>query len=97
MNPITGLLVALSALTAVVVGGWSRMLPSSKESPGFPNLLQIGVGAFTDFFDTLWIGWYATSTAFFWFCQLVYGCIISHTFVFVHALPAVFLSFLSTS
>ena len=97
MNPITGLLVALSALTAVFVGGWSRMLPSSKERPGFPNLLQIGVGAFTNFFDTLGIGSYATSTTLFRFFQLVDDRIIPGTLNVGHALPTVVQTFIYTS
>src|SRR5881397_639619 len=97
MNPITGLLVALSALTAVFVGGWSRMLPSSKERPGFPNLLQIGVGAFTNFFDTLGIGSYATSTTLFRFFQLVDDSIIPGTLNVGHALPTVVQTFIYTS
>ncbi len=97
MNPITGLLVALSALTAVFVGGWSRMLPSSKERPGLPNLLQIGVGAFTNFFDTLGIGSYATSTTLFRFFQLVDDRIIPGTLNVGHALPTVVQTFIYTS
>src|SRR5438874_1999849 len=97
MNPITGLLAALSALTAVFVAGWSRMLPSSKERPGFPNLLQIGVGAFTNFFDTLGIGSYATSTTLFRFFQLVDDRIIPGTLNVGHALPTVVQTFIYTS
>jgi len=89
--------VALSALTAVFVGGWSRMLPSSKERPGFPNLLQIGVGAFTNFFDTLGIGSYATSTTLFRFFQLVDDRIIPGTLNVGHALPTVVQTFIYTS
>ena len=97
MNPITGLKVALIALTAVFVGGWSWMLPSSKERPGFPNLLQIGVGAFTNFFDTLGIGSYATSTTLFRFFQLVDDRIIPGTLNVGHALPTVVQTFIYTS
>src|SRR5437667_3240853 len=97
MNPITGLLVALSALTAVFVGGWSRMLPSSKERPGFPNLFQIGVGAFTNFFDTLGNGSYATSTTLFRFFQLVDDRIIPGTLNVGHGLPTVVQTFIYTS
>src|SRR6266566_3089646 len=96
MNPITGLKVALIALTAVFVGGWSWMLPSSKERPGFPNLLQIGVGAFTNFFDTLGIGSYATSTTLFRFFQLVDDRIIPGTLNVGHALPTVVQTFIYT-
>src|SRR2546427_10116183 len=97
MNSITGFVVALSALTAVFVGGWSQMLPSSKDMPGFPNLLQIGVGAFTHFFDTLGIGSYATSTTLFRFFQLVDDRITPGTLNVGHALPTVVQTFIYTS
>src|SRR2546422_3484254 len=97
MNPITGLLVALSALTAVFVGGWSRMLPSSKERPGFPNSLQIGVGAFTNFFDTLGIGSYATTTTLFRFFKIVDDRVIPGTLNVGHTLPTVVQTFIYTS
>src|SRR2546422_4777860 len=96
MNPITGLLVALSALTAVFVGGWSRMLPSSKERPGFPNSLQIGVGAFTNFFDTLGIGSYATTTTLFRFFKIVDVRVIPGTLNVGHSLPTVVQTFIYT-
>src|SRR5881409_117214 len=97
MNPITGLLAALSALTAVFVAGWSRMLVSSKERPGFPNSLQIGVGAFTNFFDTLGIGSYATTTTLFRFFKIVDDRVIPGTLNVGHALPTVVQTFIYTS
>src|SRR5438874_11193314 len=97
MNPITGLLAALSALTAVFVAGWSRMLASSKERAGFPNPLQIGVGAFTNFFDTLGIGSYATTTTLFRFFDIVDDRIIPGTLNVGHALPTVVQTFIYTS
>src|SRR5881409_1824504 len=97
MNPITGLLAALSALTAVFVAGWSRMLVSSKERPGFPNSLQIGVGAFTNFFDTLGIGSYATTTTLFRFFKIVDDRVIPGTLNVGHSLPTVVQTFIYTS
>jgi len=97
MNPITGLLAALSALTAVFVAGWSRMLASSKERPGFPNPLQIGVGAFTNFFDTLGIGSYATTTTLFRFFDIVDDRVIPGTLNVGHTLPTVVQTFIYTS
>src|SRR5438309_8429139 len=97
MNPITGLLAALSALTAVFVAGWSRMLASSKERPGFPNPLQIGVGAFTNFFDTLGIGSYATTTTIFRFFGMVDDRVIPGTLNVGHTLPTVVQTFIYTT
>src|SRR5437867_8945287 len=97
MNPITGLLAALSALTAVFVAGWSRMLAFSKERPSFPNSLQIGVGAFTNFFDTLGIGSYATTTTLFRFFKIVDDRVIPGTLNVGHTLPTVVQTFIYTS
>jgi uncharacterized membrane protein YfcA len=97
MNPIMGLLAALSALTAVFVAGWSRMLASSKERPGFPKSLQIGVGAFTNFFDTLGIGSYATTTTLFRFFKIVDDRVIPGTLNVGHTLPTVVQTFIYTS
>src|SRR3989442_9071805 len=97
MNPITGLLAALSALTAVFVAGWSRMLVSSKERPSFPNSLQVGVGAFTNFFDTLGIGSYATTTTLFRFFKIVDDLVIPCTLNVGHTLPIVVQTFIYTT
>ena len=58
MNPISGLLWALGALTGIYVIGWSRIA-------GGPSLLQLAIGAVTNFFDTLGIGSFATTTTAF--------------------------------
>src|SRR5436189_144509 len=55
MNPITALLAALGAVTAVFLGGWGREIRRSGQRLGSPNALQTGVGAFTNFFDTMGI------------------------------------------
>src|SRR3989475_2182853 len=96
MNPITGLLAALSAVTAVFIAGWTRMMTSSKERPGFPNPLQIGVGAFTNFFDTLGIGSYATTTTLFRFFGMVDDRVIPGTLNVGHTLPTVVQTFIYT-
>ena len=71
MNPITGLLAALAGVTAVFVGGWMRSLAALKTKVRFPSALQVFIGAFTDFFDALGIGSYATTTALFRFFKVV--------------------------
>ena len=57
MNPITGLLIALGALTLAYIGGWGRAIaqvrrentvpPTPATDAGFPSGTQIGVGALT--------------------------------------------------
>src|SRR5437016_12563940 len=97
MNPITGLLAALSAVTAAFIAGWTRMMTSSKERPGFPNPLQIGVGTFTNFFDTLGIGSYATTTSLFRFFRMVDDRVIPGTLNVGHTLPTVVQTFIYTT
>ena len=74
MNPITGLLSALGVLTVVYVGGWANAVRSARQAPGgdpaardfgAPNGFQILLGLFTNFFDALGIGSFATTTAVF--------------------------------
>ncbi len=97
MNPITALLTALGALTAVFLTGWRRIMASSKEPAGFPNSLQIGVGAFTNFFDTLGIGSYATTTTLFRFFNMVDDRVIPGTLNVGHTLPTVVQTFIYTA
>src|SRR5438105_3183036 len=97
MNPITGLLTALGALTAVFLTGWNRMMRASNERATFPNAGQIGVGAFTNFLDTLGIGSYATTTTLFRFFRMVDDRVIPGTLNVGHALPTVVQTFIYTT
>jgi uncharacterized membrane protein YfcA len=107
MNPITGLLAALAVLTAVFVGGWTKAVlalrggPGAAPSPGTtvgaPTPLSIGVGAITNFFDTLGIGSFATTTALFRFFKMVPDRIIPGTLNVGHALPTVVQAFIYIS
>jgi uncharacterized membrane protein YfcA len=62
MNPINVLRVALIAITAVYGVVWGRDLKAAT-GPRFPSPLQMGIGYFTNFLDTLGIGSFATTTA----------------------------------
>src|SRR3954471_6482380 len=106
MNPITGLLTALGALTAVFVGAWTRAVlavrreqpaPTSPAADARPSPTHIGVGAVTNFFDTLGIGSFATTTALFRWLKLVPDRIIPGTLNAGHALPTVVQAFIYTS
>jgi uncharacterized membrane protein YfcA len=96
MNPITGLLAALGALTAVFVAAWARMVRAANERVRLPNAMQVGVGAFTNFFDTLGIGSYATTTALFRFFRMVDDRVIPGTLNVGHSLPTVVQTFIYT-
>ena len=96
MNPITALLAALGAVTAVFLGGWGRGIRRSGQRLGWPNALQTGVGAFTNFFDTLGIGSYATTTTLFRFFRMVDDRVIPGTLNVGHTLPTVVQTFIYT-
>src|SRR5437764_344459 len=103
MNPITGLLAALAALTAVFVGGWTKVVMAvrgeraASASPatdvGAPTALSLPVGAVTNFFDTLGIGSFATTTALFRFFKMVPDRIIPGTLNVGHTLPTIVQAF----
>ena len=103
MNPITGLLAALGVLTAVFVGAWTRFViavrgvrgaPASPATDvGPPTPLSTGVGAITNFLDTLGIGSFATTTALFRFFKMVPDRIIPGTLNAGHTLPTVVQAF----
>jgi uncharacterized membrane protein YfcA len=104
MNPITGLLVGLGVLTAAYVGAWGKAIGASGGAPaapaterGFPNALQLAIGAVTNFFDTLGIGSFATTTAAFRFWKLVPDRVIPGTLNVGHTLPTVAQAFIYTS
>jgi len=109
MNPITALLTALGALTVVFVGLWGRAIavttgdtrgrgePDPAIDARFPTPLQVGVGAVTNFFDTLGIGSFATTTAIFRLKQMVPDRIIPGTLNAGHTLPTVAQAFIYTT
>ncbi len=104
MNPITGLLSALGVLTAVFVGAWVKNVRASASEPpapatrgGFPTVLQLAVGAVTNFFDTLGIGSFATTTTAFRFWKMVPDRIIPGTLNVGHTLPTVAQALIYTS
>jgi uncharacterized membrane protein YfcA len=106
INPILALQGALGALTAVFVAGWTAAVvavrrgptsPSPATDTRFPTLPEIGIGALTNFFDTLGIGSFATTTALFRFLRLVPDRIIPGTLNSGHTLPTVVQAFIYTT
>ena len=101
MNPITVLLAALGALSVGFVGLWARAVTASRRAhrgnpeadpaadARFPTPAQIGVGAGTNFFDTLGIGSFATTTALFRSLKMVPDRLIPGTLNTGHTLPTV--------
>jgi uncharacterized membrane protein YfcA len=105
MNPINGLLAALGVLTAIYLGGWLGAIRRARDTGAggeatdarFPDLVQLGTGAVTNFFDTLGIGSFATTTAIFRALKLVPDRIIPGTLNVGHTLPTVAQAFIYTS
>src|SRR4030095_7303958 len=89
MNPISALLAALAGRTAIFVAAWTKAVMIARQAQTgdtnpatdarFPTASQIGIGAVTNFFDTLGIGSFATTTALFRLWRLVPDRIIPGT------------------
>src|SRR4051812_39191010 len=103
MNPITALLAALGALTAVFTASWGATIMRVRRERGasasaatdarVPTPLSIGVGAVTNFLDTLGIGSFATTTAMFRGFKMVQDRIIPGTLNVGHTLPTIVQAF----
>ena len=100
MNPINALMAVLGVLTAVFVGTWGKVIASVRhEAPSpatdarVPTPMGIGIGAVTNFFDTLGIGSFATTTALFRAFKMVPDRIIPGTLNAGHTLPTVVQAF----
>lgn len=89
-NPINALLAGLAVLTGTYVVGWSK-------SENGPTLVEVLIGAVTNFLDALGIGSFATSTAAFRALKLVPDRIIPGTLNVGHTLPTVAQAFIFTA
>ena len=107
IKPILVLQAALGALTTVFIIAWTaavvavRRLPGRDLSPAtdgrVPTGTQVGIGAVTNFFDTLGIGSFATTTALFRALRIVPDRIIPGTLNAGHTLPTVVQAFIYTT
>lgn len=101
MNPIAVLLSALGALTLTYVALWGRTIAALRRLAGrepaaspatdvrFPTSFQLGLGAVTNFLDSLGIGSFATTTAVFRLKKMVPDRIIPGTLNAGHTLPTI--------
>ncbi len=106
MSPLTVLQAALGVLTGIFIYGWAaaartvRGLRGTESTPATdvrsPNGTEIGIGALTNFFDTLGIGSFATTTALFRFLRLVPDRVIPGTLNVGHTLPTVVQAYIYT-
>jgi uncharacterized membrane protein YfcA len=100
-------MTALGVLTVAFVTAWGRIIASHSRSPSktsahatdarFPTPAFLGIGAVTNFFDTLGIGSFATTTAFFRSLGAVPDRIIPGTLNVGHALPTITQAFIYTA
>jgi uncharacterized membrane protein YfcA len=95
-------------LTAAYIAACARTIAALKRSPAsastnpatdarFPTPAQMGVGAITNFFDTLGIGSFATTTALFRWLRMVPDRIIPGTLNVGHTLPTITQAFIYTA
>jgi len=106
LSPLLALQTALGVLTAVFVYGWTTAAGTVRRGRavdaapatdvGAPNGAQVGIGALTNFFDTLGIGSFATTTALFRFLRMVPDRVIPGTLNVGHTLPTVVQAYIYT-
>jgi uncharacterized membrane protein YfcA len=88
------LLLVLTGMSAVFVVRWIGAIGTINRREGdprqfrWPRLVQLAVGSVTNFFDTLGIGSFATTTTAFRMLHLVPDERIPGTMIVGHALPA---------
>jgi uncharacterized membrane protein YfcA len=91
------LLVLLAALAVVFIAGWRRAAAHAAAAEGRarrPSLVQIGIGLVTDFFDTLGIGSFATTTTLYKLLRVVPDERLVGTMLIGHSLPVVVQAFI---
>jgi uncharacterized membrane protein YfcA len=90
----TALLITLAIIGIVFIALWAtiaakRQRGAQGQAGGFPSLLQTFVGFFTNFFDTLGIGSFATTTTIFKLTKMVDDRLVPGTLNTGHALPTI--------
>jgi uncharacterized membrane protein YfcA len=88
MSPKNILLATLLVVTAAYVSFWIAKARTRRDrSPGAPGVLHLAIGFTTNFFDTLGIGSFATTTTMYRLWRLVPDQLIPGTLNVGHALP----------
>jgi len=87
---ITG---AMAVVTLLYCSIWATAL-RRRGNPGFPSGLEMITGLVTNFFDTLGIGSFATTTTIFQFTRMVADELIPGTLNVGHTLPVIFQAFI---
>jgi uncharacterized membrane protein YfcA len=92
-DPKSLLLAALLIVTCAYVAYWFRRA-QSRGTAAVPGTARIGIGAVTNFFDTLGIGSFATTTTMYRFWRLVADEKIPGTLNVGHTLPVIAQAFI---
>ncbi len=92
VRPATFAALMLFALS--FLGIWIGSLWRMRRDLSHPTLLELGTGMATNFFDTLGIGSFATTTSIFKFARMVPDNLIPGTLNAGHTLPTIFQAFL---
>jgi uncharacterized membrane protein YfcA len=96
LSPKVLLLVPLTMVALAFVVFWALHFKEARAAgpsgdpatdAGAPTLFQIAIGVVTDFFDTLGVGSFATTTTIFRFSKMVPDRLIPGTLNVGHALP----------
>jgi len=91
----TWLFIALGGFAAFYLITWlSAIRRGSDSKPVTPGLIHTGIGFVTNFFDTLGIGSFATTTSFYKLRNLVKDEIIPGTLNVGHTLPTIAQAFI---
>lgn len=90
----TALLIVLGIFTVSFILVWAIAVIRGREKRTFPVLLDTGIGLVTNFFDTLGIGSFATTTSFFKLWRLVPDEQIPGTLNVGHTLPSILQAFI---
>ncbi|HKU38872.1 MAG TPA: sulfite exporter TauE/SafE family protein [Polyangiales bacterium] len=83
------LLVPLGLLGLSFAGFWRRLARSQPSAAERPSLEQTAIGFVTDFFDTLGIGSFATTSTWYRLRQIVPDRLLPGTLNVGHALPTI--------
>ena len=99
MSPLTILLVALGAFTLFYIVVFAKGVKEvgAEQGQTAPTPLGMAIGAVTNFFDTLGIGSFATTTSAFRFFRLVPDERIPGTLNVGHTLPTIAQAFIYTT
>jgi uncharacterized membrane protein YfcA len=90
-----GLFVALALFAVVYLVGWTRMEKQRRnEKQAKPTLVGMAIGFVTNFFDTLGVGSFATTTSIYRALRMVDDRVIPGTLNVGHTLPTVAQAFI---